>query len=156
MGSAAVGVAALIAARRVARPGVERAIAREVAAGGVALAPAEAGVSPARALPVAMVLTLAAAAGAACMAFEVLAARMSALRLGSTLFAWAAVLALFLAGLAAGNLAFAGPAARSRRPALALGWVEAAAAVALAAGSALLSRSPALAAEGLVPRRSSP
>ena len=153
VGSAAVGVVALAVARRVAMPGrSEGAIAREAAVGGFDISSAEASASQTRALPVAMVLAVATAAGAATMAFEVLAARMSALRLGSSLFAWAAVLALFLAGLAAGNLAFAGLAARSRRPALALGWVEAAAAVALVAGSALLSHSPALPAEGFVPR----
>jgi spermidine synthase len=95
---------------------------------------------------------VAAAAGAVTLAFEVLAARMSALRLGSSLLAWAFVLALFLAGLAAGNLAFAGPAARSRRPLLALGWIEVLVAVALVMGSGLLAQSPALPAEGLTPR----
>ncbi len=146
VGSAAVGVAALVAARRAAMPGgFAHTIPRESAVG-------EAAAPQTWALPIAVVHAVAMAAGAASMAFEVLAARMFALRLGSSLFAWAAVLALFLIGLAAGNLVFAGIAARSRRPVLALGWIEAAAAVALAAGSALLSHSPALPAEGLGPR----
>lgn len=153
LGSLAVGVAALVAAWRDATPGAPgRAVAREAVSGWPNAVHAEAAVARRTGhLPVAALLAVATAAGAATLAFEVLAARMTALRLGSSLFAWAAVLALFLTSLAAGNLAFAGLAARSRRPVLALGWVEAAAAVALAAGSALLSHSPALPAQGLVP-----
>jgi spermidine synthase len=148
LGSAVVGVVALLSALRLSRPGGS---GREAARAG---SPPPIGWEPAGAssLPMPAVLAAAAAAGAACLAFEVLAARMFALRLGSSLFAWAAVLALFLAGLAAGNLGFAGFAARSRRPVLALGWVEAAVALSIAAGSGLLSHSPALPAEGLVPR----
>ena len=100
----------------------------------------------------AWLLALATAAGGVTLAFEALAARMSALRLGSSLLAWGAVLGLFLAGLAAGNLAFAGAAARSRRPVLALGWIEAAAAAALVAAAAVLATSPATSAEGIGPR----
>ena len=144
LASAAVGAAALVAAGR--------GPAREIRSRGVDGAPAEAADLPAGALAVAAVLALATAAGAASLAFEVLAARLSSLRLGSSLLAWAFVLALFLAGLSAGNLAFAGPAARSRRPVLALGWIEAAAAIALLAGSALLAQSPAAPAEGVTQR----
>ena len=153
VGSLGVGAVALVAAGRDAKsvgPGRRTASGADstpTAAFGAAAAAAAPG-----ALPMAGVLVLATAAGAACLAFEVLAARMSALRLGSSLLAWAAVLALFLAGLAAGNLAFAGAAARSRRPVLALGWIQAATAVALVAGSTLLSHSPAQPAEGPVAR----
>ncbi len=154
LGSLAVGVAALVAARRDATPGVPgRVDPRETRSGWPEAMPAEA----ARPrwtgeFPMAALLAVAAAAGAATLAFEVLAARMTALRLGSSLFAWAAVLGLFLAGLAAGNLAFAGSASRSRRPLLALGWIEAAVAAALATGATALSYPPASPAEGLVPQ----
>jgi spermidine synthase len=146
-GSAAVGAAAWIAARRAAasgEPGRDE--------GAIPADSAHTAASQSRALGVTAALAVATAAGAASLAFEVLAARMSALRLGSSLLAWAAVLALFLAGLAVGNLVFAGAAARTRRPALALGWIEAAVAGALLAGSALLAHSPALPAEGVTPR----
>ncbi len=154
VGSLAVGAAAWVAARRDATPGAPgRAVAREAVSAGTDAVPAGAAVAPRTGqLPMAALLAAATAAGAATLAFEVLAARMTALRLGSSLFAWAAVLALFLTGLAVGNLAFAGPASRSRRPVLALGWIEGAAAVALAAGAAALSHSPALPAEGVTPR----
>jgi spermidine synthase len=152
-GSAAVGLAALVAARLAALAGrTGRAVACRAGAGGSEAGAVSAAAPLTFATPLGLALGAAAAAGAATMAFETLAARMFALRLGSSLLAWAVVLALFLIGLAAGNLAFAGIAARSRRPVLLLGWIEAAAAVALAAGSALLSHSPALPAEGLVPR----
>jgi len=95
------------------------------------------------------VLALAFGAGVATLAFEVLAARLAALQLGSTLYAWAAVLALFLAGLAAGNLAAARRAAQSRRPELELGWIEVAAATAVAAGLLVLAPSFATPARGL-------
>lgn len=71
-------------------------------------------------------------AGVATIAFEVLAARAAALIIGSTLYAWAAVLALFLGGLALGNALSASRAAASTRPARDLGLLEALAAVLLA------------------------
>jgi spermidine synthase len=105
-----------------------------------------------RQLPRWAVLAAAAAAGAVTLAYEVIAARAGSLRLGSSLLAWAGVLALYLAGLSVGNLAFAWHAARTRRPVQSLGWIQAAVAAALVAGASLLSRSPALPAEGLAPR----
>ncbi len=84
-------------------------------------------------------------AGVATIAFEVLAARAAALMIGSTLYAWAAVLVLFLGGLALGNALSASRAAASTRPARDLGVLEALAAVLLAA-----------ALRGLVPDAASP
>jgi len=120
VGSAAsVGILALGLDRISAAPGVSRA--------------EEDATRPQSPLPIG-VLALAATAGAATLGFEVLAARMAALWLGSSLYAWALVLSLFLAGLAAGNLSFANVAARTARPAVLLAGIEAACAVALALG----------------------
>jgi spermidine synthase len=96
-----------------------------------------------------LVLAAAAAAGVATLAYEVLAARMAALWLGSSLYAWGSVLALVLVGLAAGNLALAGRAARSADPRADLGWIEVAAAAALGAGLLAISPPIALPAAGL-------
>jgi len=84
-------------------------------------------------------LAAAALAGVATLAYEVLAARMAMLRLGSSLLAWGAVLVLYLIGLAAGNAAFARRAAASASPARELGWVEVAAAAAIALGLAAIA-----------------
>lgn len=96
-------------------------------------------------------LLAAALAGFSTLGFEVLAARMAALQLGSSLYAWAAVLALMLLGLAAGNLLFGARAGRSDQPSRDLGWIQVAAASAIALGlsglAPLLSRS----APGLTP-----
>ncbi len=133
------------------------------AAGGIALAAVAAWLARSQArtapapqppgpgpVPVAPVVLVAAAlAGAATLAFEALAARAAALRLGSSLFAWAWVLGLVLAGLAVGNAVCARPASRSREPARHLGWIEAAAALVLALGVIGLRSSPATAAAGL-------
>jgi len=88
------------------------------------------------------VLAAAGAAGVATLAYEVLTARMAALTLGSSLYAWAAVLFLFLAGLALGNLALARRAAVSAEPRRDLGWIEIGAALAVAFG--LLGLEPPL------------
>lgn len=88
-------------------------------------------------------LALAAAAGAVTLGYEVVATRMAAVRLGSSLYAWATVLALFLGGLAAGNLAAAPTAGRTRRAAERLVRIEIACSVAL--GLALLAIHPPLA-----------
>ena len=98
-----------------------------------------------------LVLIAAALAGAATLAFEALSARAAALRLGSSLFAWAWVLGLVLASLAAGNAALARPATRSRAPARDLGWIQAGAAATLALGALGLRSAPATAAAGLGP-----
>jgi len=84
-------------------------------------------------------LALAAAAGFATLAFEVLSARMAALHLGSSLFAWALVLATFLVGLGTGNLASAQRASASERPLALLAAIEVACAASIAAGLALLT-----------------
>ena len=81
-----------------------------------------------------MPLLAAGLAGAATLGFEVVAARLAAIQLGSSLFAWAVVLALFLTGLAIGNALFAGRASRSIHPMRELGAIESAAALALAIG----------------------
>ncbi len=153
---------ALLAALAIPRAGLRAtllgAALGSLAIGALAAAPAraprsarEGGPGAARAGPGPALLAAAFAAGAATLGFEVLAARLAALRLGSSLYAWSAVLALFLAGLAAGNVAFARAAVRSARPLLALGWVEAAAAAAIALGAAQLATPPTAPAEGLTP-----
>jgi spermidine synthase len=92
-----------------------------------------------RAPPVAVPILLAAAlVGAATLGFEVLAARLATLRLGSSLYAWGIVLGLFLLGLSAGNLALARRARDSATPALDLGWLEVAAAGSVGLGLAVL------------------
>jgi len=73
-------------------------------------------------------------AGMATLAFEVLATRAAALLLGSTLHAWACVLALLLAGLALGTAVFGHRASGARRPEIELGVVETAAALTIAGG----------------------
>ena len=60
--------------------------------------------APAREKAPPVLLLVAALAGVATIAYEVLAVRIAVLRLGSSLYAWAAVLGLFLASLALGNL----------------------------------------------------
>jgi spermidine synthase len=117
--------------------------------GALALAAAAFALSRARAVPEAPrrpaaprpplgVLAAAALVGVATLAYEVVAARGAALRLGSSLLAWALVLGLFLGGLALGNLALARLAGRARSPATALGAVEALAALAVLLGAAWL------------------
>ncbi len=94
-------------------------------------------------------LVAAAIAGLATLAFEVLSSRMAAIRLGSSLYAWALVLCCVLVGLALGNLLTAGRAARSKNPRRELGWIEALAAIAVAGGVGMLSQSPAMPSPGL-------
>lgn len=76
--------------------------------------------------------------GVATLGFEVLAARLATVRLGSSLYAWGLVLALFLIGLATGNLALARRARNSTTSLRDLGWIEVAAACSVAFGLALL------------------
>ena len=121
--AAAVGLSALAMARGTIRP---------------ALAP-----SPLPATSPRLALVAAAVAGVATLAYEVLAARMAALQLGSSLYAWGAVLALVLVGLAAGNLALGPRAARTSHPLSDLGWIEIAVAVVLGVG--LLAIAPPIA-----------
>jgi predicted membrane-bound spermidine synthase/Flp pilus assembly protein TadD len=94
----------------------------------------------------------AAVAGVATLAYEVLAARMATLQLGSSLYAWAVVLAMFLVGLAGGNLCWGSRAARTGEPERDLGWIEVAAAVVLAAGLVAIAPSVATPAAGLTAR----
>lgn len=94
----------------------------------------------ARATPIeARVLAAAFLVGVATLGFEVLAARLATLRIGSSLYAWGLVLALFLVGLAMGNLAASRRARTSASPALDLGWIELAAAGSVALGIAALA-----------------
>ncbi len=76
-------------------------------------------------------LILAAWAGVPTLAYEVLVTRAATLQLGSSLYAWSLTLALFLAGLALGNLFMARRASRHEDPAAQLFWVETAIAVLL-------------------------
>ncbi|MBW2373025.1 MAG: fused MFS/spermidine synthase [Deltaproteobacteria bacterium] len=131
-GSLTVGVAALA-----------------LAGGGFQAAPRESPAPEARS--VAPVWIAAALAGVATIAYEVLVARMAALQLGSSLFAWGAVLALFLLGLAAGNLAFSRRAAQSSHPMRDLGWIQAAAAISIGLGLWLLAPPLTAPARGLAP-----
>ncbi len=117
-GAVAIGAAALLLARGAASPAV--------------LEPR------ATVTPRPLVLAAAGLAGVATLAFEVLAARMAMLRLGSSLYAWGTVLACFLLGLAVGNLAFARRAASTATPERELGRIQLAAAIALALGLILL------------------
>jgi spermidine synthase len=96
-------------------------------------------------------LAAAAVAGAATLACEVLAARGAGLRLGSSLFAWACVLGLFLAGLGLGNLLASRRAARSEAPATDLGVIELLAAAALAISPRILLPGVAAAPAGAAP-----
>lgn len=95
------------------------------------------------------VLLAAALAGAATLGTEVLAARLATLRLGSSLYAWGLVLALFLAGLAAGNLALAQRARKSAHPERDLGWIEIAAACTAALGLGAIRPDVATPASGV-------
>lgn len=99
----------------------------------------------------AWVLAAAALAGAATLAFEVLVARAAALRLGTSLVAWGAVLALTLVALALGNLMAATRAGRTRRPALWLGALEVGAGTAALLGLAAVAPSVSEPASGLAP-----
>ena len=96
-------------------------------------------------------LVAAAVVGVSTLGTEVLATRLAMLRLGSSLYAWGIVLALFLAGLALGNMAFARRAARSNRPGTDFGWIEIGAAVVLPLAIVALRPSPALPPTGLTP-----
>jgi predicted membrane-bound spermidine synthase len=94
-------------------------------------------------------LAAAGLAGAATLAFEVLATRAATLRLGSSLAAWCFVLGSFLLGLAIGNAAAARSAATSADPVRRLAWIEIAAALALLAATRMLGHEPTTAAVGL-------
>jgi len=120
--------------------------ARRAPAAPVQPAPREAGTG----VP-APLLALAASAGAATLAFEVLATRAATLRLGSSLYAWASVLALFLLALAAGNAALARRAQATAHAARDLGAVECAAAVSLLLGGLVLVPALATGATGVGP-----
>ena len=154
--------AALSRTRRVApRPGRAAARAGRLAAGGAielreATRTAE-GRDPGASARIALLpVALAFVAGIATLGFEVTLTRMTALQLGSSLFAFATVLVLFLAGLGLGNAALAPRAAASRSPLRDLAWLELAAALAmvLAAGAlrpTLAASAPGNAAVGSLP-----
>ena len=91
-------------------------------------------------------LGVACAAGVATIGFEVVASRAAALRLGSSLLAWVAILGIFLVGLGVGNLCTAARASRTRRPELELGLIELIAALWLVASVSQLV--PAIASRG--------
>jgi spermidine synthase len=135
-GLLALAVAAVAAALSV--PKADLAIAGLASANGDAPgSPARRGAAvPAEHPPAIQALLLAAAAlaGAATLAYEVLAARAAALLLGSSLLSWASVLGSILAGLALGNLLAARRAARSGSPETCLGLLELAAAAAVILG----------------------
>ncbi len=94
-------------------------------------------------------LSCAAIVGIATLAYEVVAARMAAMLLGSSLYAWGAVLGSTLAGLAVGNAIAARRAATTAAPHRDLGRVEFAAAAWVASGAALLGPEFGTAASGL-------
>jgi spermidine synthase len=98
------------------------------------------------------ILLVAAFAGVATLGYEVLCARLASLQLGSSLLAWGLVLGLFLLGLAAGNGLGGWWATRSRDPRAALGWIEVAAACAIALGLVALRPDVAGAAAGFTPQ----
>ncbi|MCP4004532.1 MAG: tetratricopeptide repeat protein [bacterium] len=74
--------------------------------------------------PPAFWLASAALAGSVTLAYEVLATRAAMLRLGSSLYAWAVTLGLFLIGLALGNWIAARRAARSLNASSDLAWIQ--------------------------------
>jgi spermidine synthase len=98
-----------------------------------------------------VVLMAAALAGAGTLGYEVVATRLAALALGSSLYAWGLVLGLFLAGLAAGNLTLARRAQLSAKPEALLGWVEVMLACSLALGLLALHPYRASPVVGLMP-----
>ena len=108
----AIGVVALIWGRSLPRPELEATSAHtpDASMRGVTIP-----------------LGVATLAGVATIGFEVVAARMAGIQLGSSLYAWGAVLATTLLGLAAGNLFFASRASSSDSPAVALARIEMAA-----------------------------
>lgn len=119
------------------------AAAGSVAIGGIALLCSGAVESPAKpkqqpARPPVLVLAAAFLLGVGTLGFEVLATRLASLRLGSTLYAWGFVLALFLIGLALGNFALARRARATSSPERDLGAIEVAAACSVVLGLALL------------------
>ncbi len=114
--------------------------------------PVRAASKPEAPRPPAALLGAAFVAGVATLGFEVLATRAAALRLGSSLYAWALILALFLLGLAGGNAWAARRAVRSPRPSNGLGLIQTAAAVWVAAGIVVLVPFAATPAVGLSTR----
>lgn len=134
-----LGLFATIASASAAAVGiglVALAVAGRLPSSRSAPRPGEASRPPrANASPRGWVVAAAGLAGVATLGTEVLAARVAALTLGSSLYAWAAVLFLFLAGLASGNLCLASRAAASSTPERDLGWVEVAAAGAIVFGT---------------------
>ncbi|MFT5443954.1 MAG: spermidine synthase [Myxococcota bacterium] len=87
-------------------------------------------------------LVIAFVAGTATIGFEVAAARMAGIQLGSSLYAWGAVLACTLMGLAAGNFATAKRAATSLSPMQDLARIEIAAAAFILLGLLGLAPNP--------------
>lgn len=96
-------------------------------------------------------LLVAFAAGMATLGFEVAAARMAGIVLGSSLYAWGAVLASTLLGLALGNLLGAGRAAASRNAFRDLARVEASAGVLILLGLLALAPNPTSPPIGITP-----
>ncbi|MCP5039421.1 MAG: tetratricopeptide repeat protein [bacterium] len=99
--------------------------------------------------PAVFPLAVAFVAGIATLGFEVVSARMAGIQLGSSLYAWGAVLACTLLGLALGNLVFARRAAESRTAALDLARIEVAAAALIALGLLALAPDPTRPSLGL-------
>jgi predicted membrane-bound spermidine synthase/Flp pilus assembly protein TadD len=93
-------------------------------------------------LPEVVPLAVAFVAGVATLAFEVVAARMAGIQLGSSLYAWGTVLAGTLLGLALGNIATARRAAETESPYLDLARIEFLASLLILLG--LLTLSPNL------------
>lgn len=114
-----------------------------------ALAPAGDRSADAGARAATIPLLVATLAGVATIGFEVVAARMAGIQLGSSLYAWGAVLATTLLGLAAGNFYFAGRAAKSEHPALDLARIEAGACGAILLGLLALAPDPTRPSLGL-------
>lgn len=86
-----------------------------------------------------LLLGIAALVGFASLGFEMIATRLAALRLGSSLAAWGLVLGLFLAGLTLGYAAASGPASRTTRARDVLAALELAAAASVLLGLWILA-----------------
>src|SRR5262249_34196396 len=86
------------------------------------------------------VLAATAVAGFAALAAEVLWTRVLGFAIDSTVYAFAMMLAVYLAGLAAGSLVLGALVVRGNRPVIAMGVIQAASGLAIVASVSTLAR----------------
>lgn len=132
-GALALGIFSFVVGGRYSLPQLEAVATADTRSGGFDASSIGSSIGP---------LAVAFAAGIATLSFEVCAARMAGIVLGSSLYAWGTVLGNTLMGLALGNLFAARRAAASDNPFRDLARVEAAAGISILLGLLALAPNP--------------